>query len=197
MNQVNFLLFLTATLLTAEGNDVVAFVVREHGFKVQILRLACMIPGHGQHLKLDLPLNQITLDVLVVGGAFLLAEETLSDLGWDQVASRVISLLAVIRDLDCGSRSEELVELHELEDFEDILELKEPSLWNRCKDNLDSMTITSLESRGMHDLVDALIAHDAHLSYKALIVLVDTYSQLASLAIAIIFELAHAELQAP
>ena len=156
-----------------------------------------MVPGHGQHLKLDLPLNQITLDVLVVGGAFLLAEETLSDLGWDQVASRVISLLTVIRDLDSGSRSEELVELHELEDFEDILELKEPSLWNRCKDNLDSMTITSLESRGMHDLVDALIAHDAHLSYKALIVLVDTYSQLASLAIAIIFELAHAELQAP
>ena len=135
-----------------------------------------MVPCHGQHLKLDLPLNQITLDVLVVGGAFLLAEETLSDLGRDQVASRVISLLAVIRDLYSSSRSEELVELHELEDFEDILELKEPSLWNRCKDNLDSITITSLESRGMHDLVDALIAHDAHLSYKALIVLVDTYS---------------------
>ena len=67
------------------------------------------------------------------------------------------------------------MQLHELEDLEDVLELEDPLRLER-KQDLDSIAgvgVLILMNRGMNYLHDFLITLHSHLRHEALVVLQD------------------------
>lgn len=79
--------------------------------------------------------------------------------------------LVCVRVLDGGSRAEQLVQLHELVDFEDIFELKDPRLVIVREDYLDSIRLTRLHYCSVADLEHSRVPLDAHLGHQTGIVL--------------------------
>jgi len=59
VNQLDFLLFLAATLLTAKSNDIIAFVVGEERLEVDGLRLARMVPRDCEDVEGDVAEDQV------------------------------------------------------------------------------------------------------------------------------------------
>ena len=67
MDQVRLFFFLSRTLLPTKRYNVVPLIVREHGLKIQILRLSRMIPRDSQNIQWNLSKYQIAhLDGLVL-----------------------------------------------------------------------------------------------------------------------------------
>ena len=80
-------------------------------------------------------------------------------------------LLVVVSVFHGGPRPKQLVQLHELVNFEDAFEFEDPRLIDEGKNDFDAVLLAGLLYRRVADLVDALLPNDAHLSYEALIVL--------------------------
>ena len=100
--------------------------------------------------------------------------------------------------LDGRSRPEQLMQLHELEDLEDVFELEKPFRLE-CEQDLDSVVgddVGALCDCGVDYLEDFLLALHSDLRYKALIVLEDLDVQLVRSTTTFCFDFAYAELHA-
>ena len=87
------------------------------------------------------------------------------------------------------------MKLHELEDFEHVLELEQPLLRLVTEEYLDLVAFATFLHGGVANLVEALLANDLQLRHKSRIVLQDVNCELLRLAVAIDAPLAHSEFE--
>ena len=117
-------------------------MVREHIFEVDILRLSGMIICHNKDFKRHLPKYQISMDaqlVLVIWWWVGVAEQALSDMWRYQMRIRECRLICKVIDHGRCPRPEQLMQLHELKNFEKALKFKQPDIIIHCHQNLNTV----------------------------------------------------------